>query len=291
MNGDRPNAKGANGDDLHQLLREVSGAAPAARPGGARTAPPTPAHAADDLQALLKEGQGAGQTVKLQAPRREPGTAESLASLLNASTRAPGATAPRPSPPAGVNRTAGPTLDQALKALHGEPRGVTTSGTRPAAAKTARADPLDLGQALRDQDTPIPVQVAGARTDVLASPWFVRVIGIVGLGVVLGAAFWWHQPPSAGPAGTLQALAQAVEQYRQANHGQLPVQLSKLGAFPHDAVEWPAQYWSARDAAGRVEIVWIPQGGGHYSIAHRQGNAIWVYSEREGKSRQASPGK
>ena len=110
------------------------------------------------------------------------------------------------------------------------------------------------------------------------------------LALLLAAGGWFAQPPAlSGAPASLHKLAQAVEQYRLSRNGSLPEQLSKLEQFPKDAVEWQLKHWKARDAAGRTEILWAPNGPKHYRIVLRQGNEVWVYSDMDGKSKQTKP--
>ena len=106
--------------------------------------------------------------------------------------------------------------------------------------------------------------------------------------LVIGLGFWWPERPLEGSAGVLQSLAKAVEQHRSQS-GSLPEQLSGLAGFPKNAVEWPAKYWNARDAAGRTEIFWMPNGHRHYHIVLRQGAEVWIFNDQEGKPRLVMP--
>lgn len=105
--------------------------------------------------------------------------------------------------------------------------------------------------------------------------------------LIAGWLAWrgWQPAPS-GPAATLHQLAQSVEQYRHSRNGSLPEQLSNLEHFPKNAVQWQLQHWKARDAAGRTEIIWAPNGPKHYRIVLRQGTQVWVYSDLDGQARQ-----
>ncbi|MEI6415971.1 MAG: hypothetical protein WCP34_17175, partial [Pseudomonadota bacterium] len=121
-------------------------------------------------------------------------------------------------------------------------------------------------------------------TDVTPSPWVTRAGWAMALLLVIGIALWWPERQLEGPAGTLQSLAKAVEQHRNQS-GHLPEHLSGLEGFPKDAVEWSVRYWNARDAAGRTEMLLMPNGSRHYRIVLRQGAEVWIYLDTEGKSR------
>ena len=143
----------------------------------------------------------------------------------------------------------------------------------------------NLDQALQDNQTSsVQPEVAPKTT---TSPWVARAAGAIVFLLVISIAIWWPAQQLEGPPGTLQSLAKAVDNHRHTT-GSLPTQLATLEAFPKGAIEWPSKYWGARDAAGRSEIIWIPNGKKHYSIVLRQGAEVWIYRDKEGKSRLAS---
>ena len=232
-------------DELRQLLRETSGASPQASPRQAKTAPVAPT---ESLEELLRSTAGNGQ--------KKP----------SAAATSPAATQ---------------QLQQVLSETHGQASKREIS--RP--SQTPVADSVnDLGQILLDSQ---PNQQVGApenmESDLPRSRWLTRLAGGLAILLLVGAVFIWPEKKLDGPPGTLQQLAKAVEQHRQQS-GNLPAQLAKLDGFPKNAVEWPAKHWNARDAAGRTEIVWVPNGNTHYSIVWRQGVDAWVYGDKEGKS-------
>jgi hypothetical protein len=105
--------------------------------------------------------------------------------------------------------------------------------------------------------------------------------------LLLGLVIWkTAQPALTGHPATLQLLARSVEQYRSSRNGALPEQLSTLEHFPKTAVEWQLKHWKARDAAGRTEILWAPNGPKHYRIVLRQGSEVWIYNDIDAHSKQ-----
>lgn len=160
------------------------------------------------------------------------------------------------------------------------------------------ADSSQVGNqaAQRLSDVVLETHVEGTTTDTESTSgrhqrW--RRLGLRSLAVILmlvAAVFWWSTNPPPGPASTLQTLAHAVEQYRSAHNGALPKELNALESFPKNAVEWPLRYWKARDAAGRTEIIWVPQSAGHYRILLRQGKEVWTVTDREVKPKLATKG-
>jgi hypothetical protein len=159
-------------------------------------------------------------------------------------------------------------------------------------ASNANSAPAASQAAKRLGDVVQEIHVEGAATSpALSHHW--RRLGLRTLAVILllvAAAFWWSTSPPPGPDSTLQSLTQAVEQYRSGHNGELPKELATLEAFPKNAVEWPLRYWKARDAAGRSEIIWVPQNSGHYRILVRQGSEVWTVTDRDSKPRLAMKG-
>lgn len=142
------------------------------------------------------------------------------------------------------------------------------------AVEQARTEPVEpTGQ---------PAQVSASRS--------LRVLAIAGALAVLAAAWVWHgkQPSLTGHPATLHDLAQGVEHYRSEHSGSLPGELSNLAQFPKNAVEWQLRHWKARDAAGRTEILWAPNGSKHYRIVLRHGSEVWVYNDIDGQSKQTN---
>lgn len=233
-------------DELRQLLRETSGTSPQASPRQAKATPVAPN---ESLEELLRSTAGNGQ--------KKPSAA---------------ATSP----------IATQQLKQVLSETHGQAskREISHSSPTPAVDSVN-----DLSQIL--QDSPINKQASALENtepNLPSSSWPSRLAGILAILLVVGAVFMWPEKKLDGPPGTLQQLAQAVEQHRQQS-GSFPMQLAKLDGFPKDAVEWSAKHWNARDAAGRTEIIWVPNGNKHYSIVWRRGSDVWIYRDKEGKSR------
>ena len=233
-------------DELRQLLRETSGASPQASPRQVKAAPVAPA---ESLEELLRSTAGNGQ--------KEPTAAASS-----------------------------PAATQHLKHVLSETHGQAGKREAYRLSPTPAVDSVnDLGQILQGSQ---PNQQVGApentESDLPRSPWLTRLAGVLAILLLVGAVFMWPEKKLDGPPGTLQQLAKAVEQHRQQS-GNLPAQLAKLDGFPKNAVEWSAKHWNARDAAGRTEIIWVPNGNKHYSIVWRQGADVWVYGDKEGKSR------
>lgn len=268
-------------DELRQLLRETSGASPAGKPRGA--ARPTQASAPADLRSLLSEGgSGSPQSSRRESWATEESPAHSLQDLLRPSSGEANKTQPAHRTASAVKPAASLNLDQALREAHGQ------SGSHETSRQTAtppRQRSSDLGQALQDNHfEQQPVEPDATAPGFTASPWFARAgVALIVL-LVIGLIFMWPERQLDGPPGTLQSLVKAVEQHRQKT-GSFPEQLAKLDGFPKDAVEWQARHWNARDARGRTEIIWMPNGSKHYSIVLRKGAEIWVYQDKEGKSR------
>lgn len=150
--------------------------------------------------------------------------------------------------------------------------------------------PTDLSHAVQqakaDGDTPT---AASGKPSVFKNPTVIA--SMVALAMLILALGWWKlsRPALNGPPATLQLLAKSIEQYRHLRNNSLPEQLSNLEHFPKDAVEWQLRHWKARDARGRTEIFWAPNGPKHYRIVLRQGSAVWVYNDLDGKSKQTQP--
>jgi hypothetical protein len=269
-------------DELRQLLRDATGAAPAANPS--RAAHPAKSSESSDLRAVLREGSSAALSPHPREVR--PGAAPPGASIQELLRSSP---ADADKPPATRRESAAVppktalSLDQVLREVRSGP--VTAEAPPRTAPVPRRTGSAELGQVLRDRPVNPELDAAKAsRTNVAASPWFARAGWAIALLLVIGIVFWWPKQPLEGSAGVLQSLAKAVEQHRSKT-GSLPEQLSGLEGFPKDAVEWPAKYWNARDAVGRMEILWIPNGSRHYRIVLRQGAEVWIFNDKEGKSR------
>ena len=154
--------------------------------------------------------------------------------------------------------------------------GGTASVATSAAQSAVNLSSATLTEALSGIDTEKPgVTIGAGATRRRISGFAVALILFVGI-----AGYWWSQQRPNGPAAVLHELADAVEQYRAAHPGTLPVSLAQMRVFPKGAVEWPLRYWKARDAAGRTEITWVPQNG-HYRILLRQGADVWTVTDRE----------
>lgn len=148
---------------------------------------------------------------------------------------------------------------------------------------------IDLSDAVQQSHTDADAPVSQPTRTSALTPRAVVAFTIV-VALLLAAWAWQARTPTlSGHPATLHNLAQAVEQYRVSRNGRLPEQLSNLEQFPKGAVEWQLKHWKARDAAGRTEIIWAPNGPKHYRIVLRQGNEVWIYSDIDGKSRQTKP--
>jgi hypothetical protein len=188
--------------------------------------------------------------------------------------------------PAGTHRQG--SLDLALQAARGVPAG--TKPLRQVERRSvSRTTPADLSRVVEQVHTEVDASAMRPK-----QTWSQRnartLLGFVGIALLLAAWAWYARAPAmTGHPATLDNLALAVEEYRLQHNGSLPEQLSKLEQFPKSAVEWQPRHWKARDAAGRTEIVWLPNGSKHYRIVLRQGNAVWIYNDVTGTSRQAQP--
>ncbi len=271
-------------DELRQLLRDATDVSPAASP--ARAAHPAQSSEPSDLRAVLREGlsaaasQNAREAHRVAAP---PGV--SIQELLRSSPAEADKTPAirRESASAAVPPKTALPLDQVLREVRGGP--ITAEAPPRTASVPRRAVSAELSQVLRDRPVNLEADEPKASgTNFAASPWFARAGWAMALLLVIGLVFWWPRQPLEGSAGVLQNLAKAVEEHR-GKSGYLPEQLSGLEGFPKDAVEWPAKYWSARDAAGRTEILWMPNGHRHYRIVLRQGAEVWIFNDQEGKFR------
>lgn len=267
-------------DELRQLLRDATGASPAASP-----ARPAKAGAPSDLRAVLRESSSAAASPSQREARpvaAPPGA--SLQELLRSSpAEADKNPATRRESAAASPKTA-LSLDQVLREVRSGPVAAEAPPrTAPVARRTGAAE---LDQVLHDHHVnPESDEPQAGGTNFAASPWFARAGWAMALVLlVIGIVFWWPEQPLEGSAGVLQSLAKVVEQHRSKT-GSLPEQLAGLEGFPKDAVEWPAKYWNARDAAGRAEIVWMPNGSRHYRIVLRRGAEVWIFNDQEGKPR------
>jgi hypothetical protein len=241
-------------DLLNDAIREASAA-----PASAHRASAAPVAAApgNDLRSVLNELSGVASA---------PGSKKSDAS--------PGS-APHSSGSAGLNALI---------------REVSGSGGNSAAPQAADARPSTarLGDGVHETQ----VDAAIASKPSTSNPRRLR-LALRSLAVILmlvAAGFWWSTRPPPGLASTLQTLTQAVEKYRAGNNGALPKALATLEVFPKNAVEWPLRYWKARDAAGRSEIIWVPQSSGHYRILLRQGSEVWTVTDSDSKPKLALKG-
>lgn len=269
-------------DELRQLLRDATDVSPAAHPS--RAARPAKASEPSDLRAVLREGSSAAtsRNEREAHPVAAPPGASIQELLRLSSAEADKAPATRRESAAAQPKTA-PLLDQVLRDVRGGP---VTAEALPRTAPVPRcAGSAELGQVLRDRPVnPEADEAKASGTGFAAAPWLFRAGWAMALLLVIGIVFWWPKQPLEGSAGVLQSLAKAVEQHR-GKSGHLPEQLSGLEGFPKDAVEWPAKYWNARDAVGRTEILWMPNGNRHYRIVLRQGAEVWIFNDQEGKSR------
>jgi hypothetical protein len=149
------------------------------------------------------------------------------------------------------------------------------------------ASPVNLSDAVRQAQVDGDASDSGpAKPLVFQNPRVIAITLALAL-LLLGLGVWKiSQPVLSGHPDTLQQLAKSIEQYRHSRNGRLPEQLSNLEHFPKNAVEWQLTHWRARDAAGRTEIFWAPNGTRHYRIVLRHGTEVWVYNDQNGQSKQ-----
>lgn len=110
--------------------------------------------------------------------------------------------------------------------------------------------------------------------------WLVGLIGMVSLVVWLSA----FMQPEAEP-NLLKRLAKGAEDHHELL-GEYPQHLSDLKEFPDNALEWPIEYWQARNAHGLTEIFWINEGA-TFQIIIRIGPEAWLY-DHDGRVREIS---
>ena len=256
--GEVRSGSGASNTDLRNVVGELTGIA-----GSASRTTDTVSQSNPDA---LREA--------LQAPWANPAAA-------GKPSKASSAEIP-PQPPAGL------ILQDAVRDASGFGSANASSSDRlqPRAAQASGRLNDAVGETYSGGPT-APIDEASTSGTSLRRFGLPALVVVLVLGVA--AALWFPQRPS-GPAGTVQILAQAVEQYRSTRNGSLPPELSALDAFPKGAVEWPLRFWNARDAAGRIEIFWIPQRDGHYRIVLRQGGEVWTVSDRENKPKRIGKG-
>ena len=165
-------------------------------------------------------------------------------------------------------------LNDALREVSGDSTSAASKAT--AHAKPQRAPTIT--DAMPDR-----VDAGGTATDNASSPtWRWKAFAVALLLLIAASAYWWtaQHPTATSPSAVLQSLAGSVEDYRAQHAGKLPESLAPLATFPKGAVDWPQRYWKARDAAGRTEIIWVPQPGGHYRIMLRKGSEVWTVTDR-----------
>jgi len=177
-------------------------------------------------------------------------------------------------------------IDAEIASRSGAKEAPQAASPRPRSPRhTDLSDAVQQAHADVDADAPL---AQPTQTSALTTRTVVAVAIVLALLLAIGA--WFARTPSlSGHPATLHTLAREVEQYRSQHNGSLPEQLSNLEHFPKTAVEWQLKHWKARDAAGRTEIIWAPNGPKHYRIVLRRSNEVWVYSDIDGQSRQTKP--
>ena len=248
----------------------------------------------DDLRSLISAAKGASDQPKAgqkQSPSptssapRKPGNddLQSLISQANNPTAFPGAGAERTAP---KQRDVQGALERAIESAQAREQR-ESQPRNPAIRPSNSIAPADLSHAVEQAHAAVGASgSAASKPSALSNP---RVIlaGLVLALLVVAFGVWRNlQTVLTGHPATLHALAQAVEQYRSSHNGSLPEQLSNLEQFPKNAVEWQVKHWKARDAAGRTEIMFAPNGSKHYRIVLRQGSEVWVYNDTDGSSKQ-----
>ena len=184
-------------------------------------------------------------------------------------------------------------VDSSLKAAVSEVGAGETALPRATPPATRAVSAEALADALSGLGAAMPAQSTFQSGQQRRRKFIVGLVFLL-LAALAGYSWWWWQADAlhAGPAapaatatpGTptkvLHDLAAALEQHHAAHHGQWPHSLKSLQGFPPDAIEWQAAHWNARDASGRREIIWLPQGK-HYRIVLRQGSETWTISDSE----------
>ena len=223
---------------------------------------------------------------------------DDLRSLIDAASAKPDSPKPAPgrtaAPTGPAPATAAPSDD--IRALVQHAAGSSAQSTAawvpvaaPKSSNRRSNTPVDLGHAVQqaraDGDKPA---TASGKPSLFKKP--AVIASSVTLLLAVSALGLWQtsQPSLSGHPATLQQLAQSVEQFRHSRNGRLPEQLSNLENFPKNAVEWQLTHWRARDAAGRTEVFWAPNGTRHYRIVLRHGSEVWVYNDIDGKSKQTN---
>jgi hypothetical protein len=251
-------------DDLRSLINAAAGANDSPKPAPGRSTASHPAPAAtptDDIRSLVQQAAGSSGNAG--------GAPESASAHPTADAKG--------------------ALNRAIRSAKSIETRAARSAT-PNAGRDRTANPLDLSDAVQQ------AQADGdARAAVMAKPSIFKnprvIASTLALALILLGLVIWKttQPVLTGHPATLQQLAQSVEQYRALHNGKLPEQLSNLEHFPKNAVEWQPKHWRARDAAGRIEIMFAPNGMRHYRIVLRQGTEVWVYNDQNGQSKQTNP--
>jgi hypothetical protein len=270
-------------DLLNDAIREATGEPVTARWAAAPR--PAAAAASADLRSVLNDLAGGGVAKRQGTDTSVLGDPNTLRDTLQEQSSS--------QVPARSNSSPSPSASQSgISDLIREASGISTAA-RPAtsSAKNSHPSGAHLGDVVQDAYT--TGINPGAAKDSLSGA-SLRRLGIASaVGVLLlgSVGLWrWSSTHHSGPSGTLHELAKEAEQYRASHNGQWPKELAALEAFPKDAVEWPLRYWNARDAAGRTEIIWVPQSDSHYRIVLRQGSEVWTVTDREGKPKLAMKG-
>ncbi len=266
-------------DSLQDAIRAVSGESVTARK--AASVQPAAVSPGADLRSVLNELAGSDGKASRNTNAASPSDPNAMRDALHGQWGGEAST--RPSSSSSRSASSQPPVGDGINDLIREVTSDSGRSVAPNATKTTQAQGAQIGDAVQDAHKTVPS--AGPDTGISAT---LRRFGLAVLTIVLlagGAALWWSQTQHSVPVGTLQSLAQAVEQYRTSHNGELPKELAAIETFPKDAVEWPLRYWKARDAAGRTEVIWIPQNG-HYRIVLRQSNEVWTVSDREGKPKR-----
>lgn len=266
-------------DDLNALLARGR-ADPARRPSAAsrsgKASDGTRAAAEESVADALKQAAQSGGRIgssRLGSTSPAP-DGESLQSLLRERSARD-----RPAVPARERTARGTpasaTGDQELEGLlHG---GGATRRPVATAAEASEAPSVEVARELAGASERHGIAPPDATRTISAAYWRAAIVaGLVGL---VGATVFYWPRKLPGPDETLRQLGDAVRRH-QAAFGELPAELRFFPEFPKDALEWRREHWDARNAAGKVEIVWFPDRSGRFAIVLRdKGEQGWVLTD------------
>lgn len=77
------------------------------------------------------------------------------------------------------------------------------------------------------------------------------------------------------PERILEQLSDAIAE-EKALTGSWPEQIQFFAAFPENAIEWPLEFWQARNIEGKAEIFWEPRDEINFFIIYRDANQAWL---------------